>query len=79
VSAEANIPNGERVFLTLFDGQAQSYFAPTFVGTDFTNDILVLSQTARISLSSTSRITVTRFNGNSGTGFVIINVTGHIL
>jgi hypothetical protein len=79
VSAEANFPSGERVFLNFFDGQGQSFFAPTLVGTDATNDILVLSQPARLSLISTPGITVTRFSGNSGSGFVALHVSGHIL
>lgn len=79
VSGEANFPNAQRVFLTFFDGQGQSFFAPTLVGTDVTNDILVLSQPARLSLSSTPRISVTRFGGNSGTGFMVLHVSGHVL
>jgi hypothetical protein len=79
VSAEANFPSGQRVFLTFFDGQGQSFFAPTLVGSDTPNDILVLSQPARLSLVSTPRITATRFSGNSGPGFVALHVSGHIL
>jgi len=79
VSGEANFPSGQRVFLTFFDGQGQSFFAPTLVGTDTPNDILVLSQPARLSLSSTPAITVTRFSGTSGTGFVTLHVSGHVL
>jgi hypothetical protein len=79
VSAEANLPSGQRVFLIFFDGQGQSFFAPRLVGTDVTNDILVLSQPARISLVSNPRINATRFGGNSGSGFVTLHVSGHIL
>ena len=78
VSALASLPSGQRAHIRLFSN-IQHFFAPAFVGTDATNDILVLSQPARYYVGGNLTATVTRFGGNHDSGTVQIGLSGHLI
>ena len=88
LTAVALLPNNQRVRLTYFvDDQAtiiQHFFAPTFVGTDFTQDVLSMSQPVRLYAKSPGgsyaiRVNATRFPSNQGTGSVQLSFSGYLV
>jgi len=84
VTVNSSLPTGQKVWLTFFTQGTvgiQHFFAPTKVGTDFTNDILSMSLPTRMSTGATLVINATRFDGtgNQGTGFVLIGISGHLV
>ena len=78
VSALASQPSGQRAHIRLFSS-VQHFFAPAFVGTDATHDLLVLSQPTRYYFDGPVSATVTRFGSNAGSGTVQIALSGHFL
>jgi len=84
----SQLPNDQRVKLTLFvnDGPtiAQHFFAPAFTGSDFTNDVLTLSQPVRLyarcnNCEYSIRVNATRFGSNQGSGSVQLSFSGHLI
>jgi hypothetical protein len=78
VSALASLPGGQRVHIRLFSS-VQHFFAPAFVGTDATHDVLVLSQPTKYYVDGPVSASVTRFGSNSGAGTVQIALSGHLV
>ena len=82
-TAQANLPTGQRVRFILFTDVGytlvQHYFAPTFVGTDFTVDNLVMSQPTRLYAIAAPTVNATRFADNADSGFVNFSLSGHLL
>jgi hypothetical protein len=78
VSALVSLPSGQRAHVRLFSS-VQHFFAPAFVGTDATHDVLVLSQPAKYYADGPISATVTRFGSNAGSGTVQIALSGHLV
>ena len=78
VSALLSLPSGQRAHIRLFSS-VQHFFAPAFVGSDATHDVLVLSQPARYYVDGPVSATVTRFGSNAGSGTVQIAMSGHLV
>ena len=90
VTAVARLPSDQRVRLTMFVSNGfsivQHFFAPAYVGTDVTQDILTLSQPVRLYTKTAGQnyaiaVNATRFAGsaNQGTGSVSISFSGYLL
>ena len=83
ITAHGALPSGQKLRFILFNDAGytliQHYFAPTFVGTDFTVDNLILSESVRFYAISMPTINVTRFPDNSGSGFVNLSLSGYLV
>jgi len=88
ITVLSQLPNDQRVKLTMFvnDGPSivQHFFAPAFTGSDFTNDVLTLSQPVRLyarcnNCEYSIRVNATRFGSNQGSGSVQLSFSGHLI
>jgi len=83
ITAHGSLPTGQKLRFILFNDAGltivQHYFAPTFAGTDFTVDNLIMSEQVRFYAVSMPRMNVTRFPDNSGSGFVTFSLSGYLV
>ena len=90
VTARAQLQANQRVRLTFFvhNGVSivQHYFAPTYVGTDISEDHLVLNQSTRLYAKTGGNnyaiaVNATRFDGtgNQGIGSVFVSFSGYLV